>query len=42
MYLCQHENIYLCKKFEYTSTNYYLYYIFTNTGSKIIKQIQQS
>ena len=31
----------LCKKFQNTNTNYYLCYIFTNTGTKIIWQIQQ-
>ena len=32
----QFGNIYLCTKCQYTSTNYYLYYICTSTGSKII------
>ena len=44
MYLCTCVNmkIYIrTKKKEYTSTNYYLHYICTNTGSKLIEQIQQ-
>ena len=38
MYLCQFGNTCLYTKIQYTSTNYYLYYICTNTGGKIIQQ----
>ena len=41
-YLYQFGNAYLCTKFQYTSTNYYLYYMCTKTGSKAIYQIQQT
>ena len=41
MYLCQFGNLFLCTKFQSTSSNYYLYYICTNTSSKIIEHIQQ-
>ena len=41
IYLYQFENTYLCKQFELTNTKYFFYYTFTNTGSKIIEQIQQ-
>ena len=34
--ICVNKEIGTNAKGQYTSTNYYLYYIFTNTGSKII------
>ena len=36
MYLYKFGNIYLYSKFQYISTNYYLCYTCTNTGSEII------
>ena len=41
MHLCQYGIFYLCKKLEYTNTNYYLCLIFTNTGSKKMKKFNK-
>ena len=41
IYLWHYGHVYLCNNYQYTSTKYYLYYIFINTDSKIIKQMQR-